>query len=67
MTERCRALVASCRPVLRFLASALAVIAIMATTQDSAQDCLQWRTAVASMRPAVVTVAIGEQIPVRDE
>jgi uncharacterized protein len=61
MTEKPRALVPPGRPVLRFLASALAVIAIVATTQVSAQDCLLWRTAFASMRPGAVTIAIGEQ------
>ena len=52
---------ASCRSVLTFLAAAIAVTAIVATSQVSAQDCLQWRTALASMRSGTVTIVGGDQ------
>jgi uncharacterized membrane protein (UPF0127 family) len=61
MTQKCGALMVSCGPVLRFLAGAVAVIAIAATTQVGAQDCQQWRTAFAGMRSGSVTIVSGDQ------
>lgn len=61
MMERRRALVTSCRAALTFLAGAIAVTAIVATSQVSAQDCLRWRTAFASMRSGTVTIVSGDQ------
>jgi hypothetical protein len=44
-----------------FLAGAIAVTAIVATSPVSAEDCLRWRTAFASMRSGTVTIVSGDQ------